>query len=63
MPAGDRALAKAFAEMDRRAAELVALWRRADAAKGVAFIPPAWPGRVHKPEPADYWAAGKTRGN
>lgn len=57
------AVPRALAAMDRRAVELVTKWRAEDAAKGVRFTVPVWPGRAYRPEPTDYWASRSQRGS
>jgi hypothetical protein len=47
--------------MPRKIAELVARWRAEDAAKGVDFHLPQWPGRFPTMEPDEIWSAGSKR--
>jgi hypothetical protein len=44
--------------MPRKIAEMVARWRAEDAAKGVEFHVPQWPGRFPAMEPDEMWSAG-----
>jgi hypothetical protein len=47
--------------MPRKIAEMVARWRAEDAAKGVDFHLPQWPGRFPDIAPDEIWSADSKR--